>query len=72
MIDSALYPGLYDTMSLTVKVPTSAPSSLTMSLIFRDSKVFVPPVRNSVVHLAPVTLDSTMVNPSKLPAASPW
>jgi hypothetical protein len=26
------------------------------ALIFRDDKVFVPVVRNSVVHLAPVTL----------------
>jgi RND family efflux transporter MFP subunit len=54
--DSALYPGMYGTMSLTVKVPTSAPLVPDDELIFRDGKVFVPLVRNSVVHLAPVTL----------------
>src|SRR5580704_1950418 len=54
--DSALYPGMYGTMSLTVKVPTSAPLVPDDELIFRDGKVFVPLVRNSMVHLAPVTL----------------
>jgi membrane fusion protein, multidrug efflux system len=54
--DSALYPGMYGTMSLTVKVPTSAPLVPDDELIFRDGKVLVPLVRNSVVHLAPVTL----------------
>jgi RND family efflux transporter MFP subunit len=54
--DSALYPGMYGTMSLTVKVQTSAPLVPDDELIFRDGKVFVPLVRNSVVHLAPVTL----------------
>jgi hypothetical protein len=54
--NSALYPGMYGTMSLTVKVPTSAPLVPDDELIFRDGKVFVPLVRNSVVHLAPVTL----------------
>jgi membrane fusion protein, multidrug efflux system len=51
-----LYPGMYGTMSLTVKVPTSAPLVPDDELIFRDGKVFVPLVRNSTVHLAPVTL----------------
>ena len=54
--DGALYPGMYGTMSVTVKVPTSAPLVSDDALIFRDDKVFVPVVRNSVVHLAPVTL----------------
>jgi RND family efflux transporter MFP subunit len=54
--DGALYPGMYGTMSLTVKVPVSAPLVPDDELIFRDGKVFVPLVRNSVVHLAPVTL----------------
>jgi membrane fusion protein, multidrug efflux system len=54
--DGALYPGMYGTMSLTVKVPTSAPLVNDDALIFRDNKVLVPVVRNSVVHLAPVTL----------------
>jgi membrane fusion protein, multidrug efflux system len=54
--DGALYPGMYGTMSLTVKVPTSAPLVPDDELIFRDGKVFVPLVQNSTVHLAPVTL----------------
>ena len=54
--DGALYPGMYGTMSLTVNVPSSAPLVTDDALIFRDGKVFVPVVRNSVVHLAPVTL----------------
>jgi RND family efflux transporter MFP subunit len=54
--DGALYPGMYGTMSVTVKVPSSAPLVSDDVLIFRDNKVLVPVVRNSVVHLAPVTL----------------
>ena len=54
--DGALYPGMYGTMSLTVKVPTSAPLVPDDELIFRDGKVFVPLVQNSSVHLAPVML----------------
>jgi RND family efflux transporter MFP subunit len=54
--DGALYPGMYGTMTLTVKVPTSAPLVPDDELIFRDGKVFVPLVRNSEIHLAPVTL----------------
>jgi membrane fusion protein, multidrug efflux system len=52
----ALYPGMYGTMSVTLKVPTSAPRISDDLLIFRDNKVLVPVVRNSIVHLAPVTL----------------
>lgn len=54
--DGALYPGMYGTMSLTVKVSTSAPLVPDDELIFRDDKVYVPLVQNSTVHLAPVTL----------------
>jgi membrane fusion protein (multidrug efflux system) len=54
--DGALYPGMYGTMSLTVKVPASAPLVPDDELIFREGKVFVPLVRNSILHLAPVTL----------------
>jgi membrane fusion protein, multidrug efflux system len=54
--DGALYPGMYGTMSLTVKVPASSPLVPDDELIFRDGQVFVPVVRNSTVHLAPVTL----------------
>jgi membrane fusion protein, multidrug efflux system len=54
--DGALYPGMYGTISLTVKVPTSAPLVPDDELIFRDGKVYVPLVQNSSVHLAPVSL----------------
>jgi hypothetical protein len=54
--DGALYPGMYGTMSIMVKVPASAPLVPDDELIFRDGKVFVPVVRKSTVHLAPVTL----------------
>jgi RND family efflux transporter MFP subunit len=54
--NGALFPGMYGTMSLTVKVSTSAPLVPDDELIFRDGKVFVPLVQNSTVHLAPVML----------------
>jgi RND family efflux transporter MFP subunit len=54
--DGALYPGMYGTMSLTVKVPTSAPLVPDDELIFRDGKVFVPVVEDSKIHLAQVSL----------------
>ena len=54
--DGSLYPGMYGTMSLTVKVSVSAPLVPDDELIFRDGKVFVPLVRNSRIHLTPVTL----------------
>jgi RND family efflux transporter MFP subunit len=54
--DGALYPGMYGTMTVTVKVPASAPLVSDDVLVFRDDKVLVPVVRNSIVHLAPVTL----------------
>jgi len=54
--DGALYPGMYGTMTVSVKVPASAPLVSDDVLVFRDDKVLVPVVRNSVVHLAPVTL----------------
>jgi RND family efflux transporter MFP subunit len=54
--EGVLYPGMYGTMSITVKVPTSAPLVSDDLLVFRNDKVLVPVVSNSVVHLAPVTL----------------
>lgn len=54
--DGALYPGMYGTMTVTVKVPGSAPLVSDDVLVFREDKVFVPVVRESIVHLAPVTL----------------
>jgi hypothetical protein len=44
-------------MSLTVTRSTSsAPLIPDDALIFRDGKVFAPVIRNSTVHLTPVTL----------------
>jgi membrane fusion protein, multidrug efflux system len=54
--ESALYPGMYGMMSFNVTVTSSAPLVPDDALIFRDDKVFVPVVRKSKVHLAPVTL----------------
>jgi RND family efflux transporter MFP subunit len=54
--DNALYPGMYGMMSSNVTVTSSAPLVPDDALIFRDGKVFVPVVRKSKVHLAPVTL----------------
>ena len=46
--DGALYPGMYGTMSVTVKIPTSALLVSDDVLIFRDDRVLVPVVRNSI------------------------
>ena len=54
--EGVLYPGMYGTMSITLKVPTSAPLVSDDLLVFRNDKVLVPVVSNSIVHLAPVTL----------------
>jgi membrane fusion protein, multidrug efflux system len=54
--DSALYPGMYGMMSLNVTIGSSAPLIPDDALIFRDGKVFVPMVSNSIVHLAQVGL----------------
>jgi membrane fusion protein, multidrug efflux system len=52
-----LYPGMYGTMTLTVKgSSSSAPLVPDDALIFRDGKVLVPLIRNSRVDLTPVTL----------------
>jgi membrane fusion protein, multidrug efflux system len=54
--DSALYPGMYGMMSLNVTVISPAPLVPDDALTFRDGKVLVPVVRESKVHLAPVSL----------------
>ena len=54
--DGTLYPGMYGTMSLNLTVPSDAPLVSDDALIFRYGKVFVPVVRNSIVHLAQVNL----------------
>jgi membrane fusion protein (multidrug efflux system) len=54
--EDQIYPGMYGTLSLTLRLPQSVPLVPDDALIFRQGKVFVPLVRNSIVHLAPVTL----------------
>jgi hypothetical protein len=54
--EDQIYPGMYGAMSLTVKLTESVPLVPDDALIFRQGKVFVPLVRDSVVHLAPVSL----------------
>jgi RND family efflux transporter MFP subunit len=54
--EDQLFPGMYGSMSLTIKLSASAPLIPDDALIFRHAKVFAPLVRNSKVDLAPVTL----------------
>ena len=49
-------PGMYGTMSLTVRLAESTPLVSDDALIFRQGKILVPVVRNSIVHLTPVIL----------------
>jgi membrane fusion protein, multidrug efflux system len=54
--EDQIYPGMYGTLSLTVRLTESVPLVPDDALIFRQGKVFVPLVSNSIVHLAPVSL----------------
>lgn len=54
--DALLYPGMYAAAMLTVTMGTGAPTVPDDSLVFRDGKVFVPVVRNRLLHLEEVTL----------------
>ncbi|HVN85645.1 MAG TPA: efflux RND transporter periplasmic adaptor subunit [Candidatus Binatia bacterium] len=54
--DSALYPGMYARMSFTVTRSSTAPLVPDDALIFRDSKVFVPIVRDNRLALSEVSL----------------
>jgi membrane fusion protein (multidrug efflux system) len=51
-----LYPGMYATAEFTVTMGTGSPMVPDDALVFRDGKVYVPVVRNNVLHLAEVTL----------------
>ena len=53
--DSSLLPGMYGSLRLTVSEP-DVPRVPDDALIFRDSKIYVPVVRNDRLHLAEVTL----------------
>ena len=54
--DEALWPGMYGTAEFVVSVPEGAPLVPDEALIFRDGKVFVPVVKDNVLHLVQVRL----------------
>lgn len=54
--DEALYPGMYGNAEFVVSVPAGAPLVPDEALVFRNGKVFVPVVKNNVLHLTQVTL----------------
>jgi RND family efflux transporter MFP subunit len=54
--DQALYPGMYGTVKFVVSIPVSAPLVPDDALVFRNNKVYVPVVRNDILHLAEVEL----------------
>ena len=54
--DEALLPGMYGTAEFVVSIPAGAPLVPDDALIFRDGKVFVPVVKNNVLHLTQVEL----------------
>jgi membrane fusion protein (multidrug efflux system) len=54
--DESLLPGMYGNAEFIVSVPAGAPLVPDDALVFRNGLVFVPVVRNNVVHLAQVKL----------------
>jgi membrane fusion protein, multidrug efflux system len=54
--DSALYPGMYATLSLNLSASDEAPRVPDDALIFRDGEAYVPVVRNDRIHLAPIKI----------------
>jgi RND family efflux transporter MFP subunit len=54
--DSALYPGMYATLTLNVGSSDIAPWVPDDALIFRDGDTYVPVLRNNRIHLARVVL----------------
>ncbi|HVB79758.1 MAG TPA: efflux RND transporter periplasmic adaptor subunit [Candidatus Binataceae bacterium] len=54
--DEALLPGMYGTAEFVVSIPAGAPLVPDEALIFRDGKVFVPVVKDNVLHLTQVKL----------------
>jgi membrane fusion protein, multidrug efflux system len=54
--DEALLPGMYGSAEFVVSIPAGAPLVPDEALIFRDGKVFVPVVKDKVLHLTQVTL----------------
>jgi RND family efflux transporter MFP subunit len=56
--DSALYPGMYSTLTLNVGSPDITPRVPDDALIFRGGDAYVPVVRKNRIHLASVTLSN--------------
>lgn len=54
--DEALLPGMYGTAEFVVSIPAGAPLVPDEALIFRNGKVFVPVVKDNVLHLTQVKL----------------
>jgi HlyD family secretion protein len=54
--DSALYPGMYATLSLNCFSSDDAPRIPDDALIFRDGEAYAPVVRNDRIHLAPIKI----------------
>ena len=54
--DEALYPGMYGNAEFVVSIPAGAPLVPDEALVFRNGKVFVPVVKNNVLHLTEVKL----------------
>ncbi len=54
--DEALYPGMYGSAEFVVSIPAGAPLVPDEALVFRNGKVFVPVVKNNLLHLTQVTL----------------
>jgi multidrug efflux pump subunit AcrB len=52
--DSALYPGMYATLSVNLSSSDDAPRISDDALIFRDGEAYAPVVRNDRIHLAPI------------------
>lgn len=54
--DEALFPGMYGNAEFVVAIPAGAPLVPDEALVFRNGKVFVPVVKNNVLHLTEVKL----------------
>ena len=54
--DSALYPGMYVTLSVNLSSSDDAPRIRDDALIFRDGEAYAPVVRNDRIHLAPIKI----------------
>ena len=54
--DETILPGMYGSSEFVVSIPAGAPLVPDEALVFRDGKVFVPVVKDNVLHLTQVKL----------------